>query len=76
MAKTDYNRAVFRFAAKHDREVRFRYAKGEKQAQIEERVVTPVSVKNGLVVGLDSDREDYRSYRLDRVLGEVTIVTL
>lgn len=76
MAKTDYNRAIFRFAAKHDREVRFRYAKGPKQAQIEERSISPLSVKGNLVVGLDSDREDYRSYRLDRVLGEATIVTV
>lgn len=70
-----FNEGVLRLAAVHGRLVSFRYAKSET-APIETRAFVPESVYvsrdgNTVVVGPDTDRESVRSYRLDRIKGEV-----
>lgn len=73
-----FNEGLFRLAAVHDKTVTFRYAKGELGTSIETRRLEPESVKDSsegdrLVVGFDPDRCETRSYRLDRIKGEVSV---
>lgn len=72
-----FNEALLRLAAVHGRLVRFRYAK-TNTAPIEDRQFVPEGVYstrdgNVVIVGQDDDREGTRSYRLDRIKGEVTL---
>jgi len=73
-----FNEGVLRLAAVHGRVAEFRYAKSDS-APIEHRSFVPESVyttRDGhvVIVGPDEDREgQYRSYRLDRIKGEVSI---
>lgn len=75
LARTiSFNEGVLRVAAVHDKRVRFRYAKGGGTV-IETRVLKPAVVKtikdHKVVVGFDPDRDEIRSYRLDRIKGDV-----
>lgn len=70
-----FNEGVLRLAAVHGRKVTFRYVK-DASLNIETREFTPEGVylnKKGdtLIVGPDEDRGGIRSYRLDRIKGEV-----
>ena len=72
-----FNEGVLRLAAVHGRKVGFRYAKSSS-APIEHRSFVPEHVYttrdgNVVIVGPDEDREAPRSYRLDRIKGEVYI---
>lgn len=72
-----FNEAILRVAAVHARKVRFRYSKSPT-APIEDREFVPEGVYetrdgNVVIVGQDDDREGIRSYRLDRIKGEVTL---
>jgi predicted DNA-binding transcriptional regulator YafY len=73
-----FNEGLLRLAAVHGRKVEFRYAKTDT-APIEYRSFVPEAVHhtregNTVVVGPDDDRAgEYRSYRLDRIKGEVTL---
>lgn len=72
-----FNEALLRLGAVHARKVHFRYAKTDT-APIEEREFVPEGVYetrdgNIVVVGQDDDRDGIRSYRLDRIKGEVSI---
>lgn len=70
----DFNTAAFQLAVKFERVVTFRYAKGEAGRNIETRKVLPSNVSDdGLVVGHDPDRNGVRAYRVDRVVGEVSL---
>lgn len=75
-SEVSFNEGILRVAAVHDKTVSFRYAKGGGSV-IETRVLKPAEVKtvkdHKLVVGFDPDREDARSYRLDRIKGEVSV---
>jgi hypothetical protein len=72
-----FNEGVLRLAAVHGRKVEFRYAKADN-APIEARAFVPESVNRTakgatVIIGPDDDRAgEYRSYRLDRIKGEVS----
>ena len=72
------NLAALTTAILYGYRVSFRYAKGEDQAIIEPRTLEPTEiVRDGdtvRVIGIDPDRDDYRSYRLDRIKGAVLSV--
>lgn len=71
-----FNEGVLRVASVHDKQVTFRYAKGGGSV-IETRVLKPAEVKtvkdHKVVVGFDPDRDEVRSYRLDRIKGDVAV---
>lgn len=71
-----FNEGLIRVAAVHGRTVSFRYAK-TATSPIEARRLIPTSVeKHGdavLFVGEDPDRGGYRSFRLDRIKGDVEV---
>lgn len=72
-----FNEGMLRLAAVHGRTVEFRYSKSAT-SPVETRTFVPESVyvtRNGdtVVVGPDPDREGVRSFRLDRILGDVVI---
>jgi predicted DNA-binding transcriptional regulator YafY len=73
-----FNEAVFRLAAIHKKTVTFSYSKGDGKV-IEHRRLEPTGVahtkSDGEVyfTGFDPDRGAGRHYRLDRILGEVTL---
>lgn len=72
-----YNEGALRLAAVHGKAVTFRYAKSTT-APIETREFVPESVivtKAGdkVVLGPDADREHIRSFRLDRIKGDVEV---
>lgn len=72
-----FNEGVLRLAAVHGRRVEFRYAKSEG-APVEHRSFVPEAVHvtrkgDTVVIGPDPDRDGIRSYRLDRIKGEVHI---
>lgn len=75
-SEVSFNEGVLRLAAVHKRPVMFRYAKDER-APIEHRTFVPETVAHTnagatVVVGPDPDRSgEYRSYRIDRIKGEV-----
>ena len=74
-----FNEGVLRLAAVHGRAVAFRYAKSDTDP-IQERSFIPESVYttregNVVIVGPDEDRGGaFRSYRLDRIKGDVGVV--
>ncbi len=77
-SEVSFNEGILRLAAIHDKTVEFRYAKGDGKI-IETRALKPESVtvtKNGhtTFVGYDPDREEPRSYRVDRIKGEARFV--
>lgn len=76
-SEVSFNEAILRVAAAHNRQVTFRYAKGDGN-MIETRVLVPSRVMNvdGHVTfsGYDEDRNQVRAYRMDRMKGEVKIV--
>lgn len=69
-----FNEGVLRLAAVHNKQVTFRYAKGDGKF-IEQRTFVPADVvsKDGHITfkGFDPDREEVRAYRVDRIKGEV-----
>lgn len=73
------NRDLIAVAIAHERPIRFRYAKGADGAVIETRTLKPERLteagkdKHEVVQGYDSDREDFRMYRLDRIKGKVAL---
>lgn len=76
-ADIDANEALLRIAGIHALTVTFRYAKGVGQP-VETRSFVPERVqvsKDGDVsfVGPDPDRGGYRTFRVDRIKGKVTI---
>lgn len=77
-SEVSFNEAVLRLAAAHERAVEFRYAK-TATSPIETRSFVPVAVNatqdgKTVFVGPDSDRNGaLRSFRLDRIKGEVQI---
>jgi predicted DNA-binding transcriptional regulator YafY len=77
-SQISFNEAILRVATIHNREVEFRYEKSAK-APIETRRFTPVQVtetldKHMTFNGFDSDREALRTFRVDRIKGDVRIV--
>jgi predicted DNA-binding transcriptional regulator YafY len=72
-----FNEALLRVAVVHEREVEFRYEKGTDKP-IESRRFKPEAIKqtkDGMsFVGWDSDREALRTFRVDRIKGDVRIV--
>lgn len=74
-SEVSFNEGVLRLAAVHEKVVTFRYAKGDG-AVIEQRSLQPESVTltskgETSFVGFDPDRDAPRSYRVDRIKGEV-----
>ncbi len=70
----EWNRDLIDLAIDHERAVTFNYKK--LNGHTEFRVVTPhdvVETRAGdmLIVGHDEDKDDTRSYRLDRIVGTV-----
>lgn len=77
-SQISFNEGVMRLAQIHGKTVEFRYEKG-KDKPIEARVLKPTSItisENGDMsfVGYDPDRDDTRSFRVDRIRGEVKFV--
>jgi predicted DNA-binding transcriptional regulator YafY len=76
-SQISFNEAILRVATVHDRVVEFRYEKG-KDKPIETRQFTPAKIvqsKDGMSFqGFDSDREALRTFRVDRIKGDVRIV--
>lgn len=70
-----FNDALIELAIKHDKTLKFGYAKGKGEV-IENRRIVPAAVKvvndHSVVIGHDPDRDDIRAYRLDRIKGTVT----
>lgn len=70
------NESILRLAILHDRSVTFRYAKGSG-GTIETRCLEPSEIKevkgHTIFVGFDPDRDEPRSYRLDRIKGEAKL---
>lgn len=75
-SEVSFNEGLLRLAAVHDKAVTFRYAKGDGRV-IEQRTLEPEAVRevkgHTIFVGYDPDREEVRSYRIDRIKGEVRI---
>lgn len=74
------DQAVLDLAAKHGLEVSFRYDKQSGRGNIEPRRlkvghdgVTTTREGHKIVTGHDPDRDDVRAYRLDRIVGGVTL---
>lgn len=76
---TDLNTDLIAVAIAHDRPIRFRYAKGKDESTIEQRTLKPEKIaqvgtdNHSVVQGYDTDRDDFRMYRLDRIKGKVSI---
>lgn len=75
---TSLNEAFLRAAARFKRTVRFTYAKGDGNV-LERRTLRPEAVYETLdnrliVAGWDTDRDEPRCYRLDRIKGDVELV--
>lgn len=73
-----FNEGVLRLAAVHGRKVEFRYAKSSTDP-VEFRTLVPDNVYTTragatVIVGEDDDRAGTRSYRLDRILGDVAVL--
>lgn len=70
------NEGLLRLAGVHNVPVTFRYAKGENQP-IEARTFIPAQVKDKgdhvTFVGYDEDRGAVRSFRSDRIKGQVSL---
>lgn len=76
-SEISFNEGVIRLAAIHGKTVEFRYVKSESAAP-ETRRFVPSGVQGAgdklRFVGRDTDREDYRSFRLDRIRGTVGVI--
>lgn len=77
-SQISFNEGILRLATIHKREVEFRYEKGPK-APIETRRFTPSQVtetkdEHMLFVGYDPDRDAPRTFRVDRIKGDVKVV--
>jgi len=73
-----FNADAIALAIAYDREISFQYQKASGPGGvIERRTLAPSSLMevkdHQLVVGFDMDRESPRAYRLDRILGSVTV---
>jgi predicted DNA-binding transcriptional regulator YafY len=72
-----YNEGAMRLAAVNNKTVEFRYVKNERSAP-ESRRLVPSSVKGSgadlRFTGYDTDRGETRSFRLDRIRGDVRVV--
>lgn len=75
-SQVSFNEGLLRLAAVHGKTVTFRYAKGDGST-IEQRTLQPSEVKTVdgkvLFIGFDPDRDEPRSYRVDRMKGEVSV---
>lgn len=75
-SEVSFNEGLLRLAAAHERQVTFRYAKGDGKT-IETRTLVPQEVRevkgNLIFLGHDPDRNDIRAYRVDRMKGEVQV---
>lgn len=67
----DFNLAVAKLAADYGRTIRFEYHNDEYHVAVEEVILT--SAGRHVIVGLIQP-DDYRSFRVDRIESEVTIV--
>jgi predicted DNA-binding transcriptional regulator YafY len=69
-----FNEGVLRLAAIHNKQVVFRYAKGDGKI-IESRTFIPGNISgkgaDTRFTGYDPDRDEPRAYRIDRIKGEV-----
>lgn len=77
-SQISFNEAILRLAQIHEKVVEFRYEKG-KNMPIETRRLKPTSITESkehamIFVGYDPDRDDTRSFRVDRIKGEVRFV--
>jgi predicted DNA-binding transcriptional regulator YafY len=77
-SQISFNEGLLRLAMIHGREVEFRYEKNPG-ASIQERRLWPSSItetkdEHTVFVGDDPDRNGVRSYRVDRVRGDVRVV--
>lgn len=77
-SQISFNEGLLRLAMIHDREVEFRYVKSPGQP-VETRQLFPSSItetrdEHMIVGGDDPDRRGYRSYRVDRIRGDVRVV--
>lgn len=72
--ENDPNTALLTVAKQHGLTASFRYQK-KSSGNIEARRVVPEEfIKDGtIVVGYDPDREEYRTFRLDRIIGAVSV---
>lgn len=73
-----FNEASITLAIEHDREISFQYQKKSGPGGvIERRNLAPSNLfetkGHKIVVGFDPDRDGPRAYRLDRILGSVTV---
>lgn len=80
IAEVDPNVALAAVAEAHGLTATFRYAKGKSGRNIETRrceVETIIKSKDGSlsIVGYDPDRRDVRAYRVDRILGYLTVAS-
>jgi hypothetical protein len=72
---SDTNTILINAAIENDLTISFAYDRGKG---LERRILQPEStiqsVKGDtLVVGLDTDRNDYRAYRVDRIQGNINV---
>jgi predicted DNA-binding transcriptional regulator YafY len=77
-SQVSFNEGVLRLAVVHHRTVEFRYEKGPDKP-IESRQLEPKSIHVAAggdmsFVGYDPDRENTRSFRVDRIKGDVRFV--
>lgn len=76
-SQISFNEGILRLAQIHDRTVEFRYEKSATKP-IEARSLKPESILYGpdgmSFVGYDPDREAVRSFRVDRIRGDVRFV--
>jgi predicted DNA-binding transcriptional regulator YafY len=76
-ALPDFNTGALLLAKEFERSAYFKYAKGDGTV-IEARSVQPeelIRSRDGSisVIGFDPDRNDIRAFRLDRIVGSVTL---
>lgn len=64
---------VVRLAIKYGNVVKFRYTKGNDKKVVEYRQLVPDLIDEKLIGGTDPDRDEYRTYRQDRILGRVKL---
>lgn len=72
-----YNEGAIRLAAIHGKEVEFRYVKANNKPPETRRFVPSAVVGTGehlRFVGYDTDRQAPRSFRLDRIRGDVRVI--
>lgn len=76
-SQISFNEGIVRLAKIHKRMIEFRYEKSPG-APIETRRLKPETFREGTkgmsFVGFDPDRQAPRSFRVDRIRGDVTVV--